>query len=93
LQLAAWVPALSNLIYLVPLWLIFRALTTDRRLVWLGLFVFVFGNWVGQDYMSPQGFNILLYLTVLAILLTWFRRGDPAPLSRLAERVRTAGRT
>lgn len=88
IRLADWIPAISNLLYLVPLWLIFRAFTVDRRLIWLAVWFFVAGNWVGQDYYSPQGFNILLYLTILAILLTWFRSREPVPLSRLASRFR-----
>jgi len=88
LALTAWIPTISNLLYLIPLFLILRALTADRRLVWLGLWIFVMSNWVGQDYFSPQGFNILLWLTTLAILLTWFRTGERAPLSGLAAWVR-----
>jgi hypothetical protein len=88
IQLTDWIPTLSNLLYLIPLWLIFRAVTADRRLIWLGLWMFVIGNWVGQDYYSPQGFNILLYLTIIAILLTWFRTDEKAPFSRIAASIR-----
>jgi hypothetical protein len=88
LALAGWIPIISNLLYLIPLSLILRAFTVDRRLVWLGLWVFVLGNWVGQDYFSPQGFNILLYLTIIAILVTWFGTGAPAPFERIARVVR-----
>ena len=88
LRLTDWIPTLSNLLYLIPLGLIFRAVTADRRLIWLGLWVFVMGNWVGQDYYSPQGFNILLYLTVIGVLLTWFRSGEHAPFANVAVFVR-----
>jgi hypothetical protein len=88
LTLTGWIPAISNVLYLIPLWLIFRAVTADRRLIWLGLWIFVIGNWVGQDYYSPQGFNILLYLAIIAILLTWFRSGHEAPFKWLAAHVR-----
>jgi hypothetical protein len=76
IDLQTWAAPALNLAYLVPLYVIYRALTTDRRLVWAALFLFVATNWVGQDYYSPQGFNYLLYLTVLAILLRWFRRRE-----------------
>jgi hypothetical protein len=88
ISLTDWIPAVSNLLYLVPLWLIFRAFTADRRLTWLGIWVFVAANWVGQDYFSPQGFNLLLYLTIMAILLTWFRSSEPSPLVGIARRFR-----
>lgn len=88
LPLTGWFTTISNLLYLIPLFMIFRAFTADRRAVWLGLWIFVVANWVGQDYFSPQGFNILLYLTVLAVLATWFRSGHAAPLAGLAVKVR-----
>ena len=88
LPLTSWIPTISNLLYLVPLFMIFSAFTVDRRAVWVGLWVFVLGNWVGQDYFSPQGFNILLYLTIIAVLVTWFRTGRPAPLARFAVKIR-----
>ncbi len=88
LQLTSWIPAVSNLLYLIPLFMILRAFTADRRIVWFGLWIFVMANWVGQDYFSPQGFNVFLYLTAIAILTTWFRTGYEPPLAGLAKRVR-----
>ncbi len=85
----AWVPVVQVSLYLVPLYLIARSATADVRLVWLTLWVYVLTNWVGQDYFSPQGFNLLLALTIFAVLLTWFRK--PAVLGsrmgRLVNRV------
>jgi O-antigen/teichoic acid export membrane protein len=72
LPLAAWAPLYFNLAYLFPLFLIGRALTADRRLTWLGIWVFYVGNWIGQDYFSPQGLSFFLYLVILAMLLRWF---------------------
>ncbi|MEA2254282.1 MAG: hypothetical protein QOG35_327 [Solirubrobacteraceae bacterium] len=79
---ANWAPLAFELAYLGPLLLILRALTDDRRLVWLSVWVFYLGNWIGQDYFSPQAFALLLYLVVLAVLLTWLRpqaRGVASP--------------
>jgi len=73
LPLAAWAPVYFNLIYLGPLYMIFTSATTDKRLVWLGLWFFYLTNWIGQDYFSPQGFNFFLYLVIIAILLKWFK--------------------
>ena len=73
LPLAAWAPVFFNLIYLGPLYMIFTSDTTDKRLVWLGLWFFYLTNWIGQDYFSPQGFNFFLYLVIIAILLKWFK--------------------
>lgn len=84
IELQAWAAPVLNLVYLVPLYVIYSALSIDKRLVWTAIFIFVATNWVGQDYYSPQGFNYLLYLTILAILLRWFRTREViAPIRRL----------
>ena len=72
-----WVPVVQVSLYLGPLYVIYRSMTADARLVWFALWVFVLTNWVGQDYFSPQGLNVLLMLAVFAILLSAFR-SDPA---------------
>jgi hypothetical protein len=72
-----WAVLVSSLLYLGPLLLIFKSLTSDGRLVWTATFLFYAFNWIGQDYYSPQAFNYFLFLTVLAIVLHWFRVDDP----------------
>ncbi len=73
LPLMSWAPVFLNLLYLGPLLAIFGAVTADARLRWLGIWFFYLSNHVGQDYFSPQGLNYFFYLTILAILLGWFR--------------------
>ena len=82
LGILAWVPAAQTLLYLPPIYLIMRSATSDARLIWLGIWFFGLTNWVAQDYFSPQGFNLLLYLSIIAILLTWFRRPGRWPTPR-----------
>lgn len=72
IELAAWIPVISNWLYVPALLMIFSASTSDRRLIWLAVWLFIMANWIGQDYLSPQGFNFLLYLFILGILLRWF---------------------
>lgn len=74
IELQQWAALVANVLYLLPLLLIFGALTSDRRQVWAAAFVFYAANWIGQDYYSPQAFNYLIYLTAIAIILRWFRR-------------------
>lgn len=69
-----WIPPLLMLLYLGPLYLIMRSSTTDGRHVWLAIWLFYLLSWVGQDYFSPQAFNVLLLLAIVAVLLSWFRR-------------------
>ena len=70
---ARFAPLFLNVMYLMPLVVIGRALFDDRRLVWLGIWLFYAYNWIGQDYFSPQGLAFFLYLVVLAVVLRWFK--------------------
>jgi hypothetical protein len=80
---AGWAPVFYNLIYALPLYMIFTVATTNKRLVWLGLWFFYLTNWIGQDYFSPQGLNFFFYLVIIAMLLKWFNVSLMEPLDRL----------
>ncbi len=73
LAYAGWAPVFYNIIYFGPLYMIFTSITTNKRLIWLALWFFYLTNWIGQDYFSPQGLNLFLYLVIIAILLKWFK--------------------
>jgi hypothetical protein len=77
-------PVAINLLYLPPLFLITRNLRLSWRAQWLAGFLFAFGNWVGQDYFSPQAFSYLLYLIFIAILVNWFAEPGPVGPPRAA---------
>jgi hypothetical protein len=74
-----WAPLAFNLMYLPPLYAIFRAVTRNERAWWMGLAFFYLASWVGQDYFSPQAFNFFLFLVFLAVALRWFRPPMPDP--------------
>jgi GT2 family glycosyltransferase len=82
---AAWGPPIFNLLLLPPLLVIFQTFSADRRRVWTAVWLFYLGSWVGQDYFSPQAYDFVLYLTVIALCLRWL----PAVESR--SRVDVAG--
>ncbi|MFC9127054.1 glycosyltransferase [Streptomyces sp. NPDC057099] len=78
----AWWPLASSLMLLLPLLLIYRTFTEDRRLIWTAVWLFYVANWVGQDYFSPQSVAYALHVGVLAVVLRRFgrsavRRGQP----------------
>ena len=78
---APWAPPMVNLALLAPLLLIYRSFTSDRRLIWSALVIFILGNWVGQDYFAPQAFAYFIYLTMMALCLRYLApgpRGDAA---------------
>ncbi|MFF6782208.1 lipopolysaccharide biosynthesis protein [Streptomyces sp. NPDC012510] len=72
-EIIRWWPTAVQLLYLPPLFLLTRHMRAGWRAKWTGIWIFVLGGWVGQDYFSPQGFTYLLYLAFVAILLVWFR--------------------
>ena len=77
LRYAGWGPVFFNVLDLGAILMIFKTLTRDRRLIWLSVLVFFIGNWVGQDYFSPQAMAFFLYLVAVGILLKWFRARSP----------------
>jgi hypothetical protein len=91
LDAARWIPLGTMLLAMPGLWLLLRAFTTDRRLVVGALWFFLIGNWVGQDYFSPQGLNLLLYIWFLG-LVAWYLGTDRDPpwLTRLRDWIEEA---
>jgi uncharacterized RDD family membrane protein YckC len=91
---AGWSPAFINLAALLSINASLRTLTTSVQVRWLALFIFVIGNWVGQDYFSPQAFAFVLSQAVLACLLTWFKPTAVAPwVARIERGLRIALRS
>ncbi|MEU3839993.1 polysaccharide biosynthesis C-terminal domain-containing protein [Streptomyces sp. NPDC028635] len=72
-EVVRWWPTAIQLLYLAPMFLLVRSMRASWRAKWTGVWIFVLGGWVGQDYFSPQGFTYLLYLMFVAVLLVWFR--------------------
>ncbi|MGX4688801.1 lipopolysaccharide biosynthesis protein [Streptomyces sp. JNUCC 63] len=72
-EVIRWWPVVMQLLYLAPMFLLMRSIRAGWRAKWAGAWIFVMGNWVGQDYFSPQGFTYLLYLVFVAMLLVWFQ--------------------
>ncbi|MFF6792982.1 hypothetical protein ACFY9C_28375 [Streptomyces filamentosus] len=79
-----WAPIVLGLILLPVLVLLYRTFTEDWRLVWTAVWIFQLANWVGQDYLAPQGLAYVLHLTVLTVVLRHFVR--PGTAGRLGDR-------
>ncbi|MEV4916061.1 hypothetical protein AB0K47_04525 [Streptomyces tirandamycinicus] len=79
-----WAPVVLGLLLMPVLVLLYRTFTEDWRLVWTGVWIYQLANWVGQDYLAPQGFAYLLHLTVLAVVLRHFVL--PGSAGRLRDR-------
>ncbi len=68
---APWAPVFFNAAFLAPLLFAYRSLVDDPRARWCAAWVFLLGNWIGQDYLAPQAFTYLLYLAIVAVALAW----------------------
>lgn len=79
-----WAPVVLGLLLMPVLVLLYRTFTEDWRLVWTAVWIFQLANWVGQDYLAPQGFAYILHLTVLAVVLRHFVL--PGSAGRLRDR-------
>jgi glycosyltransferase involved in cell wall biosynthesis len=88
---ASWVLPINDLLWLGPVILIARAFTSDWRLVWTAAWLFEIGNWIGQDYFSPQAFSYFLYLTVIAVCLRWLWHPRIGPPPSMADGADGAG--
>ena len=67
-NLARFYPVLLNLALLLVVHSLMGRFTSDARVKWLASALFLVGNWIGQDYFSPQGTVFLFYLIVLSLL-------------------------
>jgi len=78
---ARWAPLAFNLLYLAALPMLYRSLTRDHRVILGGAWVFLTGNWIGQDYFSPQATAFLFYLVLLGLCLRFLAHRHPRTLT------------
>jgi hypothetical protein len=74
-----WCPLVLNLAYLVPLKAIANTCLRTERARWAVLGLFLAANWIDQDYFSPQGLNLFLFLVAVAVVIRIFSAGGYPP--------------
>ena len=74
-----WCPFILNLAYLFPIKAIANTCLHTPRARWAALAIFLAGNWIDQDYFSPQGVNLFLFLAAVAIVIRVFSSGGYLP--------------
>jgi hypothetical protein len=67
-----WTPLVLNILYLLPLMGICKRYLRWPAAQWGALIIFIAGQWIDQDYFSPQGFTLLLYLVAIDVVLARF---------------------
>jgi hypothetical protein len=83
---AAWAELYFAALDALLVWAIAQAATRSARLAWGATLLFTVGNWVGQDYYSPQAFGYVLMLGVGLCTLLGFQ-SRPGPVGRFVERL------
>ena len=66
---ATWAPVANVLLWSLAIVAVVRTLTDHRDTIMLTLWLFLLGNWIDQEYLSPQALGFLLHLTVLALAM------------------------
>lgn len=81
-----WAPLLFELIYLFPVKALANSTLASPRARFAALPLFLVGNWIDQDYFSPQAIGLLLYLVVVLIAVRTLgaRNLHPRPVRWLA---------
>lgn len=86
-ELLRWAPAFGDILMLLPLMLLARALSPSKRAMWLAPLVYAVGNWFQQDYLSPQQLAWFLGLSVLAVVV-WSARPAEVPFPQAGSGLR-----
>jgi GT2 family glycosyltransferase len=66
---AEWAQVFFNLANVLALRFALRGVTANERLLWTATWLFLLGNWVGQDYLAPQAFAFVLALVAIGLAL------------------------
>jgi hypothetical protein len=88
-ELIRWAPIALELVYALLVWSLAGCFTAGRRARWVAVWLFVLGDWVGQDYLSPQGVNLIVFLAFLVVALRFIGVSTPSDRMR---RLRAATR-
>jgi hypothetical protein len=71
LGIAKWAQPVLELAALPLLYLIYDSVGLPVRQRWVALLLYTSANWIGQDYLSPQGLGTVLSLGVMALAFRW----------------------
>ena len=61
-------PTVFNFLLLPALYVLFRTMSNNSTLAWVGTWFVFLGNWIGQDYFSMQSIAFLVAIIIIIIL-------------------------
>jgi len=67
-KLLLFTPYVSQIICFLIIFSFFNIIFNGGRKLWLSCWIFFIGNWLNQDYYSPQNMAFLLYLVFLLLM-------------------------
>ncbi|OFV73534.1 hypothetical protein [Rhodococcus erythropolis] len=78
--LLLWSPLFFSVLMMVPVYIVGALVTNKLRTAWVGVPVYLCGNWFQQDYFAPQAVAMVLYLSIVSVLL-WSVHSARLPVS------------
>ncbi len=66
-----WFPIGLQLITLPLLYLILNKISEDRRVVWIGVWLYYVAGWVNQAYYMPPSYGYFVFLVIIFMALFW----------------------
>jgi hypothetical protein len=69
-------PFLLHLLFLPVIILLFSKIFQNDRLIWFGVWIFLFFNWVNQDHFTSQYLGLFFYILILALIIKIYRQNN-----------------
>lgn len=69
-------PFLLHLLFLPIIILWFSKIFHNDKLIWIGVWIFLFFNWVNQDHFTSQFMGLFFYMLILALIIKIYRQDD-----------------
>ena len=80
LGLALWAPVVTVIVWAGLVRNVLVALNVPRTWAWAAVWLFVVGNWIDQDYLSPQAFGYGVYLALILLAVGPLSSGPSLPV-------------
>lgn len=87
-DMAVWAPVAMNVLLALGVMAVMLSLGARGAGAWLGVWIFLLANWVGQDYFAPQALAYYLHLVMVALYVAVFGIRTPASPLKLTGRAR-----